>query len=251
MPKIERKIILPILFFPIIIIVWKLYIALFNIPEYLLPQPEALLQSLMELLTTGGMGYHIYITLKEVFIGVIVGVLSGLILGYIVAKSRYIEKLIMPFVLIVQTAPKISLAPLFILWFGLGLESKIALVILVVLFPVMVNEVIAIRSIDKNMFNLMKILNGTSLQRFYYIELPYSLEAILSGIKVAVTQAITGAVIGEMIGAKAGLGYLLILGNETYDIKLVLSSIFMLSIIGLILYVIAEKIEKKALSWKI
>lgn len=251
MPKIERKIILPVLFFPIIIIVWKLYIAIFNVPEYLLPQPEALLKNLIELLTTGGMGYHIYITLKEVFIGVIAGVLSGLVLGYIVAKSRYIEKLIMPFVLIVQTAPKISLAPLFILWFGLGLESKIALVILVVLFPVMVNEVVAIRSIDKNMFNLMKILNGTPFQRFYYIELPYSLEAILSGIKVAVTQAITGAVIGEMIGAKAGLGYLLILGNETYDIKLVLSSIFMLSIIGLILYVAAEKIEKRALSWKI
>lgn len=251
MTKERRKVLLPLLFFPIIIILWKAYIALFNVPDYLLPQPEALLQTTIDLLVKGDMLYHIYITLKEVFIGIIIGIFSGLIVGYIVAKSRYIEKLIMPFVLIVQTAPKISLAPLFILWFGLGLESKIALVILVVLFPVMVNEIVVIRSIDKNMYNLMKILNSTSFQKFYHIELPYSLEAILSGIKVAVTQAITGAVIGEMIGAKAGLGYLLILGNETYDIKLVLSSIFVLSIVGLILYIIAEKIEKRFLIWKI
>lgn len=251
MTKEKRKILLPILFFPIIIIFWKVYIALFNVPDYLLPQPEILLKTTIDLLVKGDMLYHIYITLKEVFIGIVIGIFSGLVVGYIVAKSRYIEKLIMPFVLIVQTAPKISLAPLFILWFGLGLESKIALVILVVLFPVMVNEIVAIRSIDKNMYNLMKILNSTPFQKFYHIELPYSLEAILSGIKVAVTQAITGAVIGEMIGAKAGLGYLLILGNETYDIKLVLSSIFVLSIIGLLLYIIAEKVEKRFLNWKI
>lgn len=249
--KNKKEIVLPILFFPLIIILWKIYIFLFNIPNYLLPQPEAILQNLYHYLFIGDMGYHIYVTLKEVFIGVIVGIISGLVLGYIVAKSRVIEKLIMPFVLIVQTAPKISLAPLFVLWFGLGLESKIALVILVVLFPVMVNEIVAIRSIDRNMFNLMQILNASAFQKFYHIELPYSIEAILSGIKVAVTQAITGAVIGEMIGAKAGLGYLLILGNETYDINLVLSSIFMLSIIGLILYILAEKIEKKYLRWKI
>lgn len=245
----KKEIILPILFFPLIIIFWKMYIYLFDIPNYLLPQPEVVIKNLYNYLFNGDMGYHIYITLREVFIGVIIGIVSGLILGYIVAKSKMIEKLVMPFVLIVQTAPKISLAPLFVLWFGLGLESKIALVILVVLFPVMVNEIIAIRSIDKNMFNLMNILNASAFQKFYHIELPYSIEAILSGIKIAVTQAITGAVIGEMIGAKAGLGYLLILGNETYDINLVLGSIFMLSIIGLALYIIAEQIEKRCLKW--
>ena len=247
MLKEKRKILLPLLFFPIIIVLWKSYIKIFNVPSYLLPQPEDLLINITDLIIKGDMLYHISITLQEVFIGIIIGILSGLIIGYVVAKSKYIEKLVMPFVLIIQTAPKISLAPLFILWFGLGLKSKIALVILVVLFPVMVNEILAIRSIDKNMYNLMKILNSNTFQKFYYIELPYSLEAILSGIKVAVTQAMTGAVIGEMIGAKAGLGYLLILGNETYDIKLILSSVIVLSIIGLLLYIMAEKIEKKFL----
>ena len=178
-------------------------------------------------------------------------VVIGLILGYIMAKIRFIERLIMPFVIIIQTAPKISLAPLFILWMGLGIESKAALVILVVSFPIMINEVSAIRSIEDNVYNLMKVLKASKWQTFCKIEVPYSIEMMLSGIKLALTQAMTGAVIGEMIGAKAGLGYLLTLGSETYDIKMILNAVILLSVIGLALYLISELIEKKALYWKV
>lgn len=244
-----RKIILPILTFPVFIALWKLYIYLTGVEPYLLPQPEAVLNKLIYYFTEGDMMAHLVVTLQEIFIGTFIGVIAGLMAGYILAKSRFVERIVMPFVLVVQTAPKISLAPLFILWFGLGLESKIALVILVVFFPIMVNEVMAIRSIDANMHNLMKILNATRFQELISVEIPYSLPSILAGIKVATTQAIVGAVIGEMIGAKAGLGYLLTLGNETYDILLVLCSIVVLSIIGLILYMAASLLEKKLLYW--
>ncbi|MPN20039.1 Riboflavin transport system permease protein RibX [bioreactor metagenome] len=156
----------------------------------------------------------------------------------------------MPFVIILQTAPKISLAPLFILWMGLGIKSKLALVILVVMFPIMINQVLAIRTIDENAYNLMKILRAKKFQTFLYLELPYSFEMLLSGIKLAITQAVTGAVIGEMIGAKAGLGYLLTLGSETYDINMILSAVIVLSFIGLFLYLLSSGLEKKVLFWK-
>lgn len=245
-----RKVILPVLMFPVFLGLWKLYIFLFKVPPYLLPQPEDLFKKLIGYFVNSDMSYHILITLEEVFEGVAIGIGAGLVAGYIIAKSRIIERIVMPFVLIVQTAPKISLAPLFILWFGLGLESKVSLVILVVFFPIMVNEVTAIRSINSDIYNLMKVLNASKLQMFLFIEIPYSMESILSGVKIALTQAITGAVIGEMIGAKAGLGYLLTLGNETYDISMVLNSIFILSIIGLVLYIVADMVEKKILYWK-
>ena len=174
----------------------------------------------------------------------VIGIVIGLVLGYIMAKIRFIERLIMPFVIIIQTAPKISLAPLFILWMGLGIESKAA-------FPIMINEVSAIRSIEDNVYNLMKVLKASKWQTFCKIEVPYSIEMMLSGIKLALTQAMTGAVIGEMIGAKAGLGYLLTLGSETYDIKMILNAVILLSVIGLALYLISELIEKKALYWKV
>ncbi len=110
---------------------------------------------------------------------------------------------------------------------GLGIESKAALVILVVSFPIMINEVSAIRSIEDNVYNLMKVLKASKWQTFCKIEVPYSIEMMLSGIKLALTQAMTGAVIGEMIGAKAGLGYLLTLGSETYDIKMILNAVIL------------------------
>ena len=246
-----RKIILPVLFFPIFLLLWQLYIVCFQVPDYLLPTPVQLFRSLIQLFTTGGVMKHISITMKEILLGTFAGIVIGLVLGYIMAKIHFIERLVMPFVIIVQTAPKISLAPLFILWMGLGVESKAALVILVVSFPIMINEVAAIRSIDPNVYNLMKILKAGPMQVFFHIELPYSMEMMLSGVKLALTQAMTGAVIGEMIGAKAGLGYLLTLGSETYDIKLILNAVILLSVIGLLMYLVSELIERKVLYWKV
>lgn len=247
----HRNVILPAIFFPILLIVWELYIRIFQVPNYLLPGPADLFLSMVKLFTAGGVMKHIAVTMEEILVGTTIGIAIGLVLGYIMAKIRFIERLVMPFVIIVQTAPKISLAPLFILWMGLGIESKAALVILVVSFPIMINEVSAIRSIEDNVYNLMKVLKASRWQVFRHIELPYSVEMMLSGIKLALTQAMTGAVIGEMIGAKAGLGYLLTLGSETYDIKMILNAVILLSIIGLALYLVSEFIERKALYWKV
>ena len=244
-----RKTILPALFLPLFLIVWELYIRIFHVPNYLLPGPAELANSMVKLFVSGDVMKHIRVTMEEILVGTVIGIVIGLVLGYIMAKIRFIERLIMPFVIIIQTAPKISLAPLFILWMGLGIESKAALVILVVSFPII--EVSAIRSIEDNVYNLMKVLKASKWQTFCKIEVPYSIEMMLSGIKLALTQAMTGAVIGEMIGAKAGLGYLLTLGSETYDIKMILNAVILLSVIGLALYLISELIEKKALYWKV
>lgn len=247
----NRKIILPVIFFPLFIIIWEGYIKIFHVSSYVLPSPYTLLVSFIELFAEGTIWPHIAVTMQEILLGTMTGIIIGLILGYIMAKIKILERLIMPFVIIIQTAPKISLAPLFILWMGLGIESKAALVILVVSFPIMINEVSAIRSIDPNVYNLMKILKANPWQRFVKIELPYSLEMLLSGIKLALTQAMTGAVIGEMIGAKAGLGYLLNLGRETFDIKLILNAVILLSAIGLLLYLLSDFLEKHILYWKV
>lgn len=246
-----RKVILPVLFLPIFLIVWELYVRVFRVPNYLLPGPAELALSMVQLFVNGGVMKHIAVTMEEILVGTAAGIVIGLVLGYAMAKIHFLERLIMPFVIIIQTAPKISLAPLFILWMGLGIESKAALVILVVSFPIMINEVSAIRSIDPNVYNLMKVLKASRWQTFTKIEVPYSIEMMLSGIKLALTQAMTGAVIGEMIGAKAGLGYLLTLGSETYDIKMILNAVILLSFIGLALYLISGLVERKALYWKV
>ena len=235
----------------VFIAIWWIYVAVKHVPAYILPSPPKVWNSLEKMFVKGTVYSHLWTTTYEVILGFVIGAFLGIVLGYIFIKVDALKTMLMPYLIFLQTAPKISLAPLFILWMGLGIESKAALVILVVSFPIMINEVSAIRSIEDNVYNLMKVLKASKWQTFCKIEVPYSIEMMLSGIKLALTQAMTGAVIGEMIGAKAGLGYLLTLGSETYDIKMILNAVILLSVIGLALYLISEFVEKKALYWKV
>jgi NitT/TauT family transport system permease protein len=229
--------------------IWQAYVSVFHIPVQILPSPLLFLSKFLKIMAMGDMGTHIGITLYEIFIGFLIGCVLGLLFGYLLAKSVLLERLFTPYIVLVQIAPKISIAPLFLLWFGLGATSKIALVILVVFFPIMVNTIVGIRSVESNMHDLLNILKANRWQRFWTVEIPYSLPSIMSGVKVSTTYAITGAVIGEMIGAKAGLGYLVILGSETFDINLVLTAVLLLSLIGLALYLLSALLEKRLLRW--
>jgi NitT/TauT family transport system permease protein len=229
--------------------IWQAYLSVFHIPVQILPSPLLFLSKFLKIIAMGDMGTHIGITLYEIFIGFLIGCVLGLLFGYLLAKSVLLERLFTPYIVLVQIAPKISIAPLFLLWFGLGATSKIALVILVVFFPIMVNTIVGIRSVESNMQDLLNILKANRWQRFWTVEIPYSLPSIMSGVKVSTTYAITGAVIGEMIGAKAGLGYLVILGSETFDINLILTAVLLLSVIGLVLYLLTNLLEKRLLRW--
>lgn len=245
-----KKIIYPLILLVFILVVWEVGVQISHVPNYILPSPIKLMTYFTTYLITGDLLMNTWVTLQEIFIGTFWGIIVGVILGYIVAKVHLVERLLMPLILVVQIAPKISLAPLFILWFGLGIQSKVALVILVVSFPIMVNQHTALKQIDRRYVEFLSILKASKRQKFISLELPFTFSAIMSGVKVSVTQAMTGAVIGEMMGAKAGLGYLLTYGNEMYDINIILSSVIALSLIGLILYYVAVLIEKKVLYWR-
>ncbi|MCV9887872.1 ABC transporter permease [Metabacillus halosaccharovorans] len=249
MKKIIKKTSLILSVFILFIGCWVTYVTLFNIPSHILPSPLQFFSDLITNLKQGNLQEHIATTLIEIAVGSVIGIFFGLLTGYFLAKNHFLERIFTPYVILIQTIPKISIAPLFLLWFGLGVESKIALVVLVVFFPIMVNFVVGIRSVDKNMQDLLQILHANRFQKFFFVELYYSMPSLLSGIKVASTYAITGAVIGEMIGAKSGLGFLIILGSETYDISLILTSVLLLSIIGLVLYKIIDLVEKRLLHW--
>lgn len=249
MNKTGRKTILAVITFVLFIAVWQLYVSIFQVPVQILPGPFLFLEKFIGIMTMSQMGTHIGTTLYEIFIGFAIGTALGLVFGYLLAKSTLLERIFTPYIVLLQIAPKISIAPLFILWFGLEATSKIALVILVVFFPIMVNTIIGIRSVESNMRDLLDILKANRWRRFVSVEIPYSLPSIMSGVKVSTTYAITGAVIGEMIGAKAGLGYLVILGSETYDINLILTAVILLSATGLALYMLSNYLERRLLRW--
>ena len=244
-----KKFLYPFALFIVILLVWQGLVTLLSVPSYLMPSPIGLAQYFVDYLCSGDLLFNTWTTIKEVVIGTYWGIILGIVLGYVISKVYLIERLLMPLILILQIAPKISLAPLFVLWFGLGIGSKVALVILVVSFPVMITENTALRGIDANYRDLLTVLGASKWQQFVKLEIPLVFASIMTGVKVSLTQAMTGAVIGEMIGAKSGLGYLLTYGNEMYDINVILCSVITLSLIGLLLYSLSEVIEKKVLNW--
>lgn len=223
--------------------------AVFRVPAYLVPSPPALAEKFWFLATQAGLFGHVPVTVFEVVVGFVIGTVVGVLAAVFFTKVPLAEMILNPLIIFVQTAPKIAIAPLLLLWLGLGATPKIVLVAIVAFFPVLSNMTSALRSIDPNYTALARILKLSAMQRLWRIELPQALPLLFAGMKVGVTLAVTAAVIGELMGARAGLGYLLSLGQETADIGLVLVAVILLSAIGYGLYLLIAVAEKRMLSW--
>ena len=231
------------------ILLWGGLVAVFNVPAYLVPSPGELADKAWFLATEAGLLSHIPVTLVEIVAGFVIGVVAGVATAVLFTRLPAVEVVLNPLIIFVQTAPKIAIAPLLLLWLGLGATPKIVLVAIVVFFPVLSNMLSALRSIDPNLLALARILRMDPLTRFRRIELPQSLPLLFTGMKVGVTLAVTAAVIGELMGARAGLGYLLSLGQETADVGLVLVAVILLSLIGYALYLLLGIAERRLLGW--
>lgn len=233
----------------IFVAVWWLAVVIFDVPGYLVPSPPALAEKFWFLITQAGLFGHIPVTLIEILVGFVIGTVAGIGLAVLFTRLPMLEVVLNPLIIFVQTAPKIAIAPLLLLWLGLGATPKIVLVAIVTFFPVLSNMLSALRSMDPNLLALARILRLGPWARLWRIEMPQALPLLFTGMKVGVTLAVTAAVIGELMGARAGLGYLLSLGQETADIGIVLVSVILLSLIGYGLFLIMDLLERRMLNW--
>lgn len=215
-----------------VFVTWWLVTKLARIPAYLLPSPDAVLAKLWFLTTDAQLGRHIEATLIEILLGFVAGALAGVLCGWLFVRSPTLDRLLSPLILLLQTAPKIALAPLLLLWLGLGLAPKIVLIAVVVFFPVLTGTVTGLSNIEPTYHELHRLLKLSAWTRFRRIELPFAMPSIFAGLRIASTQAVTAAVVGELIGTSVGLGYLLSLGQETNDAGIVIATIIVLSAIG-------------------
>nr|WP_210259550.1 ABC transporter permease [Devosia sp. 1635] len=222
---------------------------IFNVPAFLVPSPWALVQKAWFLTTQAGLLGHIPVTLAEILIGLAIGVVVGVVAALVFDRLPLVEMLLNPIIVFLQTAPKIAIAPLLLLWLGLDMTPKIVLVAIVTFFPILSNMLSSLRAMPAELEEFARILRLNSFQRVWRLELPMAMPMLFSGLKVAVTLAVTAAVIGELMGARSGLGYLLSLGQETSDVELVLVTVFILSFIGFGLYVLVAEAERRILGW--
>ena len=232
-----------------VLAVWELLVRLLRIPAYILPPPTAIFAALYQGIVTTLYIDHIWITLTETLLGFAVGTALAFALGTVVALSRTTEFFLYPFIVMFQAMPKVALAPLIIVWFGLGLTSKVVNAALVAFFPLMVNTIVGLRSAEEDRINLMRSLAATPLQIFWMLQLPNALPYIFAGLEIAMIFALIGAIVAEFVGAQAGLGMLIQSMNFSLDVAGQFSVLLILSVLGLVLNSIIVGTRKRVLFW--
>lgn len=233
----------------VFIAVWWIYVAAKDMPAYILPAPSKVWKSLVEMFAEGTVYPHLWTTFYEVMLGFLIGGFLGIVLGYIFTKIDGLKTMLMPYLIFLQTAPKIALVPLFVVWFGIGLVSKVVLIISMVLFPVLSGMMLGLESIPPDVRNLMKILKATKWQVFSQVEMQYSLPALFASLKVGIVQAVIGAIVAEWMSGKQGLGYILTYASSTYDTPMLLAGIIVTIILGIVTYEVVNVLENRFLYW--
>ena len=229
---------------------WELVVRLGNYPPFILPSPGQVYARFLAVAGDGTLWRHARITLTEIFGGLALGLSTATLLGHLLAKSKALERILSPYIVASQSIPVVALAPLLFIWFGFGSLSKILVCALTLFFPVLVNTVVGIRSVDGELVDLMRSLEATRWQVFTKLELPAALPVLLGGLKIGVTLSVIGAVVGEFAGADRGLGFLVNLARGLFDTPLLFVALFTLVAIAVSLYAAVAALESALLSWK-
>ena len=228
---------------------WQWGPGLFHIPPFIVPPVSDVAHEFVHAWRFDHLLLHTGVTVAEVLAGFILGSLLGAVVGYLLGMSQAAELALSPYILALQIAPKVAFAPLFILWMGFTVYPKILVAILIVFFPVMVNVLTAVRTVDPDLINLARAFKATRPQIFWKIEFPTSMPPMFAGLRIGATLAVVGVVVGELVGGNVGLGYLLTFGEGQANTPLVFVAIVMLTLVGGIAYLGVILIEQRVLHY--
>ena len=230
----------------VFVLVWQAVVIVSGFPPFILPPPAAVATRLVTAWSDGIIQPHLLVTLQEIALGFLVGAGSGLVVGYALARSALVERVLSPYLVAAQATPILALAPLIALWFGPGLLGKVVICSLIVFFPVAVATMVGIRSVDARLLELGRSLRATRRQVLTTLEIPAALPSILGGMRVGVTLAVVGAIVGEWSGAERGLGVLINLARGSlFDIPLMFATLLTIALVGIALYLVVVLVERR------
>jgi NitT/TauT family transport system permease protein len=231
------------------LVAWQLVVVIFHMPPYLLPGPAAVANAFVDRLPD--LLAHGWVTVYEMIAGYALAVGIAIPLAIAITSSRKFNDFVMPTMLFFQIVPKVAIAPLFLVWFGVGATPKVLVAFLISFFPIVIDAAVGLRSMSAEMGDLARSMGATRWQVFAQFRLPTSLPYLFSGLKVAATLAIAGTVVGEFVGADKGLGYLLLVTNSNMETSLMFATIVALTIIGLVFYYLVERLEAILIPWHV
>jgi NitT/TauT family transport system permease protein len=238
----------------LLVAVWWVVAVVGNYPDFILPAPPVVAAVAWQMLTGdspyGSLLLHAWVTMREAGLGFLVALLVGLTLGYLIAHSHFLERLISPYIAVSQGLPVVAIAPLLFIWIGDDLTRKVVIVALIAFFPMLVNTIVGLRGIDRAMLEVAVISGANLWQTIWYVELPLSMGALLGGTKLGLTLSITGAVVGEIIAPQFGLGSLLMLGRGTFNTALVFVGLVSLAALTVLVYSAVSLLERLLITWQ-
>ncbi len=240
---------LPVAIVILCVAAWELAVVLLHVPEFVLPRPSKVATALFTeapLLMPSALA-----TAQAIALGFLVAVAVAIPLATVLAESKWIEKAIFPLVVGAQIVPKVALAPLLTVWLGLGLETKVTVAFLLSFFPILIDTMVGLKSVETGKIHVARSMGATAAMTFFRIKLPSALPFVFSGLKVASTLAVAGAIVGEFIGARAGLGNVLLVSNGNFDTVTMFAAIVYLTALGMLLFFAIDLLERTVIPWHI
>ena len=245
--KVWRQYIIPSLVLLCLIIIWQFFCDIFKIPVWLLPSPKLIYLNTMK--WGRFLPMHTLVTLYETIAGFLLALAIGIPLAVLIVYSSVLRNTIYPVLLVLQSVPKVAIAPLLVIWVGAGEMSKILIVAIVAFFPIVVDSATGLNSVEPELLELSHSLHATKLQIFFRIRFPWALPYIFSGMKVAISLSVIGAVIGEFVGSDRGLGFLVLMATGEMNTALVFGVLVVLSALGILAFAAINILEKMICPW--
>lgn len=247
-PSMMVRVVLPIVAFALALVMWEVAVRGLDIKQYILPAPSVVYERFLQVIPS--LWDAALVTGSEVLLGFILAAVVSIPLAYLIASVRVIEIAFYPLIVVLQTIPKIAIAPLFIVWFGFGMLPKVLLTFLLCFFPILVDTLTGFKALDPRLLYITKSMGASGMQTFAYVRMPAAMPFIFSGLKVAVVLAVTGAIVAEFVGSNAGLGYLLLRASANLDTPLIFSVLVVLSLLGLLFAYVVELAERLVTPWQ-
>jgi NitT/TauT family transport system permease protein len=247
MKDIVLRVVYPGLVFIVLVLAWQLGAQRGLFPAYILPAPSAIALRMSS--TMPVMFGHAIVTTTEILCGFVLSILLGVFLAWMLAHVRVFEQAFYPWLVFIQVLPKVALGPLLVVWLGVGFLPKALVSFLLAFFPIMIDTLAGLKSVQRDYVFLLRSMGASPLKRFLYFQLPHALPYIFGSLKVAITLAAVGAIVGEFIGADKGLGYVLIVATGTMDTVLIFVALVWISLLSLLLYALVCLFERMFVSW--
>jgi NitT/TauT family transport system permease protein len=241
------SVLLPLCALAVLLGVWEGWVRIFDVKEFILPPPSAIADEAVNqwrLLLEATK-----VTLIEVLLGFALSVVVAIPIALMIVFSKFLRSVLYPLFVAGQAIPRIAIAPLMVLWFGLGTEGKVVMAFSIAVFPLLINTVVGLQSIDRETLYVVRSMGAGPLQSFFKVRLHAALPSIYAGLKIAVTLAVIGAIVGEFVGSREGLGYLVIVGQGTLNTRLIFASVLLMALMGIVLFYALEILERITIHW--